>query len=153
VGLTTTLAHELQHSIQHAKVRKLWATNSLVGRLDKKVVDALNLNWCDIPTELEARIVSKRVGESLFGEERVSQYIDRKIVERITDNDAADWQGIGTLRPSDSVDLVDRTRQLFERLKGCRPELETVLRKLEQSGNPDFSDIDLDAFFFSPRAA
>ncbi len=153
VGLTMTLTHELQHSIQHAQVRKLWAANSLVRRLDKKVIDALNLRWSHIPTELEARVVSKRVGECLFGEQRVNQYIDRKIAERITDDDAADWQFIRTLEPLGSVDLVSSTQLLFELLKGCRPELEAVLRKVKQTGNPDFCDIDLDALFVSPRTA
>lgn len=45
VGLTMTLAHELQHAIQHANVRKLWAANSLINRLDRKVIDALKLQW------------------------------------------------------------------------------------------------------------
>ncbi|MBZ5699692.1 MAG: hypothetical protein LAN18_14230 [Acidobacteriia bacterium] len=153
VGLTMTLAHELQHSIQHAQVRKLWAANSLVRKLDKKVIDALNLKWSNIPTEVEARIVSKCVGECLLGEQRVNQYIDRKIAERITDDDADDWEFIRTLTPSDSVDLASSTQLLFELLKGCRPELEALLRKVKQTGNPDFTDIDLDAFFVPPRTA
>ena len=33
VGLTMTLAHELQHAIQHANVRKVWAINGLVPQL------------------------------------------------------------------------------------------------------------------------
>jgi hypothetical protein len=147
VGLTMTLAHEIQHSIQHAKVHKLWAASSLVHRLNREIIKIFGLKWFHIPIELEARIVSKRVGECLFGEQRVSQHIEKKIANPTTDDDATDWKFIRTLRPSDSVDLVSRTQLLFERLKCCRPELEEVLRKVKQDGNPDFSDIDLDAFF------
>ena len=93
------------------------------------------------------------LGECLLGEQRVNQYIDRKIAERITDDDADDWEFIRTLTPSDSVDLASSTQLLFELLKGCRPELEALLRKVKQTGNPDFTDIDLDAFFVPPRTA
>jgi hypothetical protein len=33
VGLAMTLAHELQHVIQHSRIRKLWAVNTLVPLL------------------------------------------------------------------------------------------------------------------------
>lgn len=148
VGLTMTLAHELQHSVQRAKMRNLWAANSLVGGLD---MVGLKLTWADIPIEREARIKSKLVAECLFDEERVRQYIERRIAERITEDDVADWQFILTLTPSSSVDLVGSTQLLFERLKGNRPELEEMLREERVMGNPDFSDIDLDAYFVPSR--
>ena len=44
-----------------------------------------------------------------------------------------------------SVDLVGDTQRLFWRLKRYRSELEAALR--EKKKNPDFSDIDLDAYF------
>ncbi len=70
VGLVIVLAHELQHAIQHANVRKPWALNGLVLKLDTNVFDALKLTWADIPIEREARIVSKRMAVHLFGEKR-----------------------------------------------------------------------------------
>ena len=148
VGLTMTLAHELQHSIQHAKERKLWAANGLVNGLKRETINALKLKWADIPTEVETRIISKRVAESLFGEQRIRQYIDRRIVERTTEADVADWQFVRTLTPSSSVDLIGGTQLLFERLKDYKSELEDVLQ--EKRDNPDFGDIDLDAFFVLP---
>ncbi len=148
VGLTMTLAHELQHAIQHARVPKLWAANSLVHRLD---MVALGLTWADIPTEREARIISKRVAECFFGEQRVREHIERKIADRITEDDVADWQFIRTLTPSSSVDLVSSTQLLFERLKVHRPDLEERLREEKVTGNPDFSDIDLDTYFVKSR--
>lgn len=145
VGLTMTLAHELQHAIQHANFRKVWAANSLVSELDKAVIDALKLHWAEIPTELAARIVSKRAAVHLFGERRVSHYIDGKIAEPISEADAADWQFVRTLTFSRSVDLIADTQRLFGRLTGYRSALEVILQ--EKQNNPDFGDIDLDVYF------
>jgi hypothetical protein len=127
----------------------LWATNGLVRRLDKNVLVALKLTWADIPIEHEARIKSKRVAICLFGEERVMQYIDRKIADHETEEAGVpDWRFIRTLMPSSSVDLASSTRLLFGRLKAYRSELEEILRKEKERGNPDFSDIDdLDDWF------
>jgi hypothetical protein len=140
-----TLAHELQHAIQHANARRVWAVNGLVPQLHKTVIATLNLQWADIPIERETRIVSKRVAVHFYGEQRVAQYIDEKLAEGITRNDVADWQFVRTLTPSSSVDLVADTQRLFRRLKGFRAELEAVLR--EKKNDPDFGDIDLAAYF------
>src|SRR5260370_20280849 len=67
VGLTMTLAHELQHAIQHANVRQVWAVNGLVRELPTAIA-ALKLQWADIPIERETRIVSKRMAVHFFGE-------------------------------------------------------------------------------------
>jgi len=145
VGLTMTLAHELHHAIQHANARKVWAVNGLVPQLPKTAIAALKLQWADIPIERETRIVSRRVAVDFFGEKRVTQYIDEKIAEAITEVDVADWQFVRALTPSSSVEIVGDTQRLFQRLKGCRSELEAVLQ--EKKDNPDFGDIDLDCFF------
>lgn len=152
VGLTMTLAHELQHVIQHANFRKLWAVNGLVSQLNKTVIAALKLQWADIPIEREARIVSKRVAVHLFDEWRVTQFIDEKIEEGITQSDVgdvADWQFVRTLTPSSSVDLVTDTQRLFKRLKGYRSELEAVLQ--EKKNVPGFDDIELAPYFAGAR--
>jgi len=145
VGLTMTLAHELQHAIQHSNARRVWAVNGLVPQLHKTVIAALKLDWFDIPVEREARIVSKRVAVSFFGEGRVTQYIDEKIAEAVTENDVADWQFVRTLTPSSPADIVADTQRLFQRLKGYRPDLEAVLK--EKKEDPDFCDINLDEYF------
>jgi hypothetical protein len=143
VGLTITLAHELQHVIQHATVRKVWAVNGLVMQLRRETIVALKLTWADVPIEREARIVSKRIAAHLFGERHVEKYIDHKITERVTEDDASDWQFVRTLTPSSSVDLLAETKQLFNRLRPHRQELEHVLRERKDRNNPDFCDIDL----------
>ena len=147
VGLTMTLAHELQHAIPHANVRKVWAVNGLVPNLDRKIIDALKLTWVDIPIEREARIVSKRAALYLFGEQRVTRYIDEKIGEHVSEADAADWQFVHKLTASSSVDLVVESKRLFTRLKGYKAEVEAALQEMKGSNNPDFLDIDLNAFF------
>jgi hypothetical protein len=144
VGLTMTLAHELQHAIQHANARKLWAVNGLVTNLDRAIIEVEKLTWADIPIEREARIVSKRAAVHFFGEQRVAQHIDDRIAEHITEGDVADWQFVRTLTPSSPVDLVTDTQRLFKRLKGYRSELEAALQ--EKKANPDFGDIDLNAY-------
>lgn len=147
VGLTMTLAHELQHAIQHAQTRKVWAVNGLVPNLDRGIVLALKLTWADIPTERDARIVSKRASAHLFGEQRVDRYIEEKIAEHVTESDADDWRFIRTLTPSSSVDLNAETKRLFARLKVHRSELEGVLKERKEANNPDFIDVDLNDFF------
>lgn len=150
VGLTMTLAHELQHVVQHANARQVWAVNGLVPELPKTIISVLKLQWADIPIEREARIVSKRVSTQFFGEQSVMQYIETKIAEGNTRNDAADvadWQFVRTLTPSETVDLEADTQRLFKRLKHYRPELEAVLQ--EKKDDPDSGGIDLDVYFDS----
>jgi hypothetical protein len=148
VGLAMTLAHELQHAIQHSNTRKVWAVNGLVTNLDRRIIEVEKLTWADIPIEREARIVSRRVAVQFFGEQRVVQHIDQKIAERVTEDDAADWQFVRSLTALSSVDLVGDTQRLFSRLKPYRSELEAALR--EKKKNTDFSDIDLDTYFEGP---
>lgn len=64
IGLTMTLAHELQHFVQYGCSRRLWAANTLIPNLPREVIARLQLTWCDLPHEYEARLVSKRVAEA-----------------------------------------------------------------------------------------
>jgi hypothetical protein len=144
-GATMTLAHELQHAIQHANVRKLWAVNSLIRHLPKTVIECLRLEWADIPIEREARIVAKRIALDLCGERAVIAYIQKRIAEAVEPHDTADWLFMRDLTASSSVDLVNATRQLFHRLRPCQAELYRLIH--ENDGDPDFTDIDLETFF------
>jgi hypothetical protein len=146
VGLTMTLAHELQHAIQHDKVRKVWAVNSLIRHLPT-AVDDLKLEWADIPIERDARTVAKRVALDLYGEQPVREYIHKRSAEAVEPHDVADWHFVRGLTPSSSVDLVGDTHGLFHRLKDYRHEVEGALR--ERQNDSDFSDVNLDEFFNS----
>ncbi len=146
IGLAMTLAHELQHSIQHYSARKIWAANSLINQLERSLIQTLKLTWSDIPIEREARIVSKRVAVHLFGEQRVAEHIEEKIREHVNDGDAADWQFVRTLGSSSTVDLRASTCELFRRLKGHVRELEAALERNKKWNRADFGDIDLYEF-------
>jgi hypothetical protein len=147
-----SLAHELQHAIQHSKAREMWAVNSLVANdLSRETIQNLGLEWADIPIEVEARIVSKRVAECFFGEPRVREFIDKHIAQPATEGDRKDWQFIRTLMPSMAVELTSETQRLLNRIRDYRSELEASLEEKRQ--NPDYADIDLDAFFIPPRIA
>ena len=148
VGLTMTLAHELQHAIQHGKERKVWAVNSLIANdLSRRTIaTALKLKWSDIPIEVEARIVSKltlRKVSLMNSALRIT--LIRKLLNGSLRTDSADWQYIRTLTVSTTIDLAAETQQLLKRLKGFRLELENALQEKRQ--NPDYADIVLDAFF------
>jgi hypothetical protein len=146
VGLTMTLAHELQHAIQHDRVRKVWAVNSLIRSLPT-AVDDLKLEWADIPIERDARIVAKRVALDLHGEQPVSKYIDKRSAEAVEPHDVADWHFVRELTPSSSVDLVAETHRLFHRLIDYRQEVQGAL--WVKKDDSDFSDVNLDEFFNS----
>lgn len=149
IGLTMTLAHELQHFMQRTGHTKLWAANTLIPNLQKSAIAELGLRWCDVPHEREARIVAKRTAEKLFGSGPVLRHIDGKIAERLTESDAADWECIRELSASAPFDLANETRLFFPRIRNYRPQLESALRHF-QSGDPDFADIDLDALLAAP---
>jgi hypothetical protein len=142
LGLTMTLAHELQHFFQHNEQAQLWAANNLIPNL-AKTVSSLGLR-CDIPREREARIVSKRAAEQIYGVELVRQYISGKIVEHVTEGDAADWECIRGLATSIPYDLARETKLFFRRLKHYRSELEQILRNCKAEYRT-YPDVDLDA--------
>jgi len=114
--------------------------------INKRIIQAVNLKWVDIPIEREARVISKRAAEYLFGEEAVRKYIDEKIAGRISEDDKADWQFVRTLSPSSAVNLVTGTQILFQRLRDYRAELQKVLQHAKNDDS-DFADVDLDSFF------
>ena len=145
VGLTMTFAHELQHFVQHGNVRQLWAANSLIGKLRQQLNNDLGLRQFHIPTEREARIVSKQTTSAIFGGEHVKQFIESKIPHAVDDKDKADWQSIQSLVTSTPYDLASETRLIFQRLKGYRGDFEKLLQELKD--DPDFNDIDLDDLF------
>jgi hypothetical protein len=55
VGMTMSLAHELQHAVQHEALPELLNANRLFASLPKTVIQDVGLQWADIPTEREAK--------------------------------------------------------------------------------------------------
>jgi hypothetical protein len=142
VGLTMTLAHELQHFIQYGIHRNIWVLNTLVGQLSTDTFKALRFTWADIPIEREARITQKRIAIKLWGVDKTNQYIERKRLQRITDEDAADWAFVQSIDPEVDFNVCAATPLLFQRVRHYRSELETRLRELVD--DPDFDEIDLE---------
>jgi len=155
VGLTMTLAHELQHFVQYHAALRVWAENGLIRRLiktfDQGLINSLDLTWSDIPIEREARAVSKHTAEQLLGAKAVAEYIDARISEHVDATDVADWEYVRSLDVSSPYCLESETRLIFRRLKKYRPELESILQELHY--DPDFKDINLDALFHDAPAA
>ena len=147
IGLTITFAHEFQHLVQNTagRTRKLAAANGLVQNLDRKLIEALNMKWFDIPIEREARIVSKRTAETLFGAPRVRRFIAARIAEAVDGDDAADWRFVQSIVPSTPYDLERESHRLFQKLRPHRREFERMLDELKD--NPTFSEITLRDLF------
>lgn len=136
-----TLAHELQHFVQYGSVRKVWAENSLIPMLSRDVILASGLRWSDIPIEREARTVSKRIAEKLFGANRVARYIDIRIARAVNAADGTDWKFVRRLSTSVPYDLESSTHLIHKRLCCFRRELEVLLEALKD--DPDFGLVNL----------
>jgi hypothetical protein len=141
-SMTMTLAHELQHSIQHEIDFNTWAFNTLIFGLRPETTAACGLQWEDIPTERDARIVAKRVTETLVGREKTDLYIEQRLAEATKDIDVADWNFIRNVDTSEPYnDLPGETRRLFQRLAPIRTELENIL--LQAKKDPEMAGLDL----------
>jgi len=149
-GLTMTLAHEFQHFVQHSEVRKLWAVNDLITRLLREVIPPSKMQSQDIPIEREAIIVSRCVAEELCGREAVAAYVEGKLAEATAENDVKNWQFVRDLDARASFDLAGETRAILQRLTSLKPQLERALQTLKSVGDPDFVDVDLEAFARGP---
>jgi hypothetical protein len=69
IGLTLTLAHELQHVFQYAMQRSAWAANLLLQHLPEPFNFDFTV-WWDFLIEVDARRVAKAVAENLYGQIR-----------------------------------------------------------------------------------
>ena len=150
IGLTMTFAHELQHFVQHSNSLPLWSANTVIPTFCKNTNNAAGLRWCDIPHEREARMVSKRTAEEIFGIVAVTKFIDTRIAAAETKEDASDWKCIGDLSASDFYDLERETKLFFPKLRNFRSQIQHALKQLQSEG-PDFESVDLDALFSGPR--
>lgn len=142
VGLTMTLAHEFQHFIQYGCHRRAWAANSLAANLSRETFQALGFTWADIATEHEARLVSKRAAEQLFGHQRVQEFIEIRASQPANSADADDWAFVKAIDVTAPFDLEAETRQMYQRIAAHKQELTD--RWLEVADDPDFE-------LFNPR--
>ena len=139
IGLTMTLAHELQHSVQHSKSPKLFWANHLPTQLDRSVIKTLELRCCDIPFEFEARIVAKRITQRLFQTSEVDSFIDEELAK--SDGADSDWKCIKEIDTSIAdYDLLGETRKLFQKLTAYEAHFVELLK-----GDLDLTDVELRA--------
>ncbi len=144
VGMTMSFAHELQHVIQHVTVPKLLVANGLFRHLPKTLLQSVEFQWADIPTEREARAVAKRIAVSLHGSEAVSELLKQRASTTNDPIELADLRFIQELDTSTPYLLEDETIALFARFKEHRPEFESLIEEFKF--NPDFETVDLDSF-------
>lgn len=141
IGLTMTLAHELQHFLQYANERQLWAANTLLMKLPSLPTDDLKA-WSDLPVEREARIIAKQVAESLHGTAPVDQHIQSMIDAGTSDADVADWKFIRAIDPSIRYDLREETKPFVRRHK---QELIQLQQETGFKEDKDFSAVDFNS--------
>jgi hypothetical protein len=123
VQLAMTLAHELQHFLQFANQKQIWAINVLLANLPYLPTPDLSHRY-DLPTERDARIISKRVAVSIFGKSRVDEHIGTMARANSSLEDAADWEFIRALDSNEAYDpkigtapFVRRHRRTLEELQ------------------------------------
>jgi hypothetical protein len=145
-----TLAHELQHAVQYGRNRTVWAYNTLVTNLPNEWIQALKLQWRDIPIEREARIVAKRACEKLMGRGATAAYIEDRLKSGTVGRDIEDWRFIQSI-DTDSESAYDtsaETGRLFRHIESTRNELEKTLADLRKY--PEFVDLKIDEAFRLP---
>jgi hypothetical protein len=152
VGLAITFAHELQHFVQYMTTRQLWAQTRLIPELPEYVIKSQDLHWFDIPIEREARIVSIRIAETLFGTEPVREFMNKRVAEAIDAGELADSEFIRGLVGSvpASYDLAGETEKIFGRLESYKQEFANILEKAKS--NPYFAAITLNTLFKSANS-
>jgi hypothetical protein len=144
VGMTMSLAHELQHVIQRIRVPELLTANGLFRHLPTTVLQKVGLQWSDIPIEREARAVAKRIAVTLHGSEAVNELLRQRASTTDDPIELADVLFIQELDTSTPYVLKDETLALFARFKDYRFEFESLIE--ECKFNPDFEPVQLDSF-------
>lgn len=143
-SLVMTFAHELQHFVQHGNNMELWAASTVLFNLERDFYRKAPLKIFDIPIELEARVVSKRVATTLCGTESVNKYVEKRIAEAVTPEDVEDWQFVRDLK-TQSVDLLAQSKETFRRLLPYRQQIEHALDLARDQ--PEFKELDLSKLF------
>jgi hypothetical protein len=135
VGLSVTLAHELQHYCQYCCSRDLSQAGVLllqfIGDVPVETTDALHLTkWSDVPHEREARIVSKKIAVSIFGPDLVHAFIAKSIASAADDADKVDLEFLQSIEPSDYFyDLRSETKLVYSRLAPYRSTLDRLIQE------------------------
>lgn len=144
VGLTMTLAHELQHLMQFRETPDLFWANYLMNGLTASEVAAIGISQSfELPHEREARVVASRTAGHLRGSTEVERYIQDRVSSSPYPDDKSDWEFVRHLDLTEPFDLRGETRALYKRLRPHGPMLHAVRRRFTPQLPPD----DLDKLF------
>ncbi len=152
-GLAMTLAHELQHFIQHGTSKAAWAMGTIASNLlidlEMRQVNEIGVNsWCDVPIERHAWTTGKRVAEAVLGRDAVREYIDTRIAAADRSVDLADWKFVREIDASQALDFDAEMASFMPRLTAYRTKLEQYLGNLR--GDPELTNIELDSWLRGP---
>jgi hypothetical protein len=146
VGLTMTLAHELQHVIQYETVPDLLTASNLFKQLPKQLLESRNFQWADMPAEREARAVAKKIAIAIHGKQAVDQFLAERAALATHALELADVQFIQQLDTGVPYSVKDETLALYRRFKADRGEFVTAMEILKAE-DPEFKPIDLNSLF------
>jgi hypothetical protein len=111
-GCAITHAHELQHVVQTDRCPKLMQVNQVLSQNLKREID--------IPAEVEANIVSKRVAEVVCGVEAVRKFAEEEI-RRMEEVGAGEkkvrWEFFLNVPTSTVYDFLGKTLALVQKHK------------------------------------
>ena len=120
VGCAITYAHELQHLVQFDQSPELLRMNNAVLRRNLHRVLQQTPTEMDLPAEVDANIVSKRVAGLVCGEAAVAEFAERELKAMIQTGDntkVTRWKFFLETPASASYDWVDETRRIMETYK------------------------------------
>jgi hypothetical protein len=119
IGCAITYAHELQHLVQFDQSPELLSMNNPVLRMNLyKVLQTPT--EIDLPAEVDANIVSKRVAALVCGEAAVTEFAERELKAIIQTGDNTKitrWKFFLETPASASYNWVDETRRMMEKYK------------------------------------
>jgi hypothetical protein len=118
-GCVVTYSHELQHTIQHERFPRLMKATSILRNNIKTFQP--NATEIDIPIEVDANIVSKRVAEEVCGVERVRKFAEEQL--RFMKGAGANaqvirWEYFLNTQSSTAYDFVTETVKLVQDYRG-----------------------------------
>ncbi len=150
VGLSMTLAHEVQHFVQYSTAQRCWAASNVLRALGKEFLGQYQIAYYAVPHEREARIVSKRVATAIFGAQEVACHIDSQIAKATSpcDEDGKDWESVKGIQPGHGYDLCRETRQVFRSLDATalrvREKVADALCKCIRNNQEAFATLNID---------
>jgi hypothetical protein len=124
LGATMTLAHELQHFLQHSNEPELWAVDCLLQHLlQTEAYEQLKHGW-KTPCDTEARVVALQVALNGSDRARVDKYVEERIHNATgSAGDIENWRRVQSIDPT-THSLARDTKSLIQRFMPLLKELQ-----------------------------